>query len=84
MQLLIRVCKELKVSPAKVFRCAYDYSDIKLAPELMEIQFESCYLEDKDGKRWMIHSPWFVQDYCIALLAKKVTLPTNQEMMSYK
>ncbi len=84
MELLIQVCKDYKKSPAFIFRCAYAHSGVDLCSELMEAEFKQCYIEDKDGMRWMIHVPQFVKDYCLSLLAKRISLPTDMEVALYK
>jgi hypothetical protein len=67
-----------------VFRCAYAHFKSQLCSELMEAEFASCYIEDKNKMKWIYRVPPFVEDYCLSLLAKKVSLPTNQEMALFK
>jgi hypothetical protein len=84
MQLLILVYKKFKAAPELVFRCAYDYEEIRIDPKNMENDFLSYWKQKGSGKMFLEKIPEFVEDFCLDLLAGRTVLPTALEMSIYK
>ena len=84
MKLLIQVCKRFRRNPAEIFRCAYEYAEIRISSETMQKHFYSCCKVDLKGRSYVVRVPDFVTTFCEALLEekkeKRVKLPTRKMM----
>jgi len=84
MKLLILACRKSGLNPAQIFKCAYDYYEMRVDSEEMEYYFRSCCVRDDRNKLMVSLVPKFVEDFCLDLMAGKTTLPTKQEMIAMK
>ena len=82
MKLLIIVCQKFNLEPPQIFKCAYDYFEIRVSETRMEEEFYSCCFMDTAGKIFIVRVPKFVEDFCVEVLMGKISLPTKEEMMA--
>ena len=85
MEILILVCKRFNVNPAQVFRCAFDYSEVRIHSTEMEDYFLSCCCRrDCFGDINLVYTlPNFVKNYCFDLLVGITKLPSQEEIEVY-
>jgi hypothetical protein len=82
-ELIMLVCKKFDVSEAIVFRCAYDYAEIRIPTNIMFWRFLDCCEVNHRWELKVVSLPEFVEDFCIDVLANRVKLPDEAEILNY-
>lgn len=73
MQELSAVCLRFNMHPARVFRDAFHYYEIRWSAKRMKALFKSCAEKKPNGNYAVVKLFGFVSDYCLDVLSGRAT-----------
>lgn len=74
MELIKLLCRRFRIHPMQVFKLALDLKETRAKPRRF-VNYYLKFCKVRSGEPILHRIPTFVEDYCLDVLAKRVTIP---------